>query len=539
VRTGDRQHLNTRVTIHPGSSELLAAIPQVLEGVALSVVAADGRSTAVYGSALAAAAAQLRVELPTGSVHASYAVDDVAVQALVGSLLQVIAERERLDSDMESMNASSLRLMERVYEMGEALPQLSAGVDEVEIANIGVRACHRAASVQQVVYLAYDQARQWCEVVVHFTGEQARGEALPAHGLPRFLPAHDGFLREVLELQEGVALRAVPDGSRLGEAGSPEHLASHQILGVPVTFGSGDKRVVIGALLMIDKRTSSYANDDLLGTEEGQVAYSFAAMLGAVLGARKTAELGKELSLAREIQRQILPAAAIELGGFDVAAEYRACGAVGGDYFDYVPLADGRQMVVIADVSGHNLASGMMMVSARAMLRTLASVRSEPAQVFDQLASSMYEDLTRTERFLTAAGVALRNGDRTVEYVSAGHNDLLVYRAAGDCVEAVASESTILGFLPDPGYESRRIVLAAGDCLLMFTDGITEAMDENEEMFGDDRLAALLAQLAPGRSARGIVDGLMHEYDRFRRGRLGLDDVTVVVIRCVEQEDGP
>jgi hypothetical protein len=514
----------------------LAAIPQVLEGVALSVVAADGLATAVYGRAPTASSTQVRVDLPTGSVLASYAVDDKATRVLVKALLEVVADRERLESDMESMNASSLRLMERVYEMGEALPHLSAGGDEVEIANLGVRACHRAASVQQVVFLAYDAARQWCEVVVHFTGAEGAGDGVSA--LPRFLPATEGFLREVVDLQEVFALRSVPEGTRLGEAGTVEHLAQRQILGVPVTFGFGDKRVVIGVLLLIDKRVSSYANDDLLGNEEGQVAYSFASMLGAVLGARKTAELGKELSLAREIQRQILPAGALELGGFDVAAEYRACGAVGGDYFDYVPLADGRHMIVIADVSGHNLASGMMMVSARAMLRTLASVRSEPAQVFDQLAASMYEDLTRTERFLTAAGVALRTGDHSVEYVSAGHNDLLVYRAAADRVEAIASESTILGFLAAPGYESRRIELAPGDCMLLFTDGITEAMDENEDMFGDDRLATVLAQLAPGRSATGIVDGLMHEFDRFRRGRLGLDDVTVVVIRCVEHGGG-
>jgi serine phosphatase RsbU (regulator of sigma subunit) len=522
------------VTLHPGSSELLAAIPRVVAGVALRVVADDGGPPVVYGETPRTAAAELRAELPGGAVVATCAVDDQRTRSLVTALLDVVADRERLECDMESMNTSSLRLMERVYELGEALPQLSAGVDEVEIADLGVRACHRAASVQQVVYVAHDQARPWCEVVVHFTGVEARGGAVGGRGLPQFLPAQEGFLAEVLALPDGFVLRAVPPGGRLGEAGSPEHLATHQILGVPVTFGAGDKRVVLGALLLIDKRASAYANEDLLGTEEIQVAHSFAAMLGAVLGARKSAELGKELTMAQAIQRQILPAAAIELPGFDVAAEYRACGAVGGDYFDYVPLADGRQLVVIADVSGHNLASGMMMVSARAMLRTLASVRSEPAKVFDQLAASMYDDLTRTERFLTAAAVALQSRDRTVEYVSAGHNDMLVYRAEADRVELVGSSSTILGFVPDPGYESRRLSLAPGDCLLMFTDGITEAMDETEAMFGDERLAVLLAQLAPGRTARGIVDGVMHELDRFRRGRLGRDDVTVVAIRCVD-----
>ncbi|MBX3463135.1 MAG: PP2C family protein-serine/threonine phosphatase [Planctomycetes bacterium] len=521
------------MTLHPGSSELLAALSQAVAGVAVRVAPVDG-PPAVYGEAPPLPAAELRAELPGGEVVATCAAGEPGVRELVAAMLRMVAAFERLECDMESMNASSLRLMERVYELGEALPQLSAGVDEFEIANLGVRACHRAASVQQVVYVAHDPSRPWCEVIVHFTG--AEGSAAATQGLPQFLPAQEGFLGDVLARREGFELRAVPEGERLGEPGSPEHLAQHQILGVPVTFGAGGKRMVLGALLLIDKRVSAYANDDLLGTEEMQVAHSFAAMLGAVLGARKSAELGKEMTMARAIQRQILPLAAIELSGFDVAAEYRVCGAVGGDYFDYVPLADGRQMVVIADVSGHNLASGMMMVSARAMLRMLASVRSEPAQVFDRLAASMHEDLTRTERFLTAAAVALRADDRVVEYVSAGHNDLLVYRAASDRVEAVASRSTILGFVPDPVYESCRIRLEPGDCLLLFTDGITEAMDETEAMFGDDRLAAVLAQLAPGRTARGIVDGVLHELDRFRRGRLGHDDVTVVAIRCVARE---
>jgi len=258
-----------------------------------------------------------------------------------------------------------------------------------------------------------------------------------------------------------------------------------------------------------------------------------------VLGARKTAELGKELAMAQEIQRQILPERAVVLGGFDVAAEYQACGAVGGDYFDYVSMADGRTLVVVADVSGHNLASGMMMVSARATLRTLASVRTEPAAVFEDLASTMHQDLTRTERFLTAAAVALRANERTVEYVCAGHNDLLVYRAATDRVTSVASESTILGFLQHPGYTSRHIDLLPGDSLLLFTDGITEATDARGEMFGDDRLVALLTQVAPGRTARGILDAIMHELNTFRGGQIGSDDITAVVVRCVGKGTRP
>ena len=517
------------MSITPGSSELLAAIPGVLGGGAVRPVAHDGRATAGFGDPGAAGAAEGRAELPSGSVVASCAQDDAATKALVAALLGVVADRERLESDMESMMPRSTLLLEQLSIYSDTLPKLSAG-DDTQIASGGVQACHRATEVQRVIYLGYDPVRHACTVVADFQSDAGGDDVDEIEPIV----AVEGFVADVIG-HDDVTIRDVPAGGRLGEPGSPEYVARRQVLGVPITYGQNDRRVVLGALLLVDK-LAVYGSDTPrpFGNEEVQVAASFAAMLGAVLGARKTAELGKELTMARAIQRQILPARAAEVQGFDFAAEYRACGAVGGDYFDYVPLADGRQMVVVADVSGHNLASGMMMVSARAMLRTLASVRSEPALVFDQLASSMYEDLTRTERFLTAAAVAVRDRERAVDYVSAGHNDLLVYRAAHDRVEMVASESTILGFVPSPGYESRRIELEPGDCILLYTDGITEAMDGNEEMFGDERLASLLAQLAPGRSARAIVDGILHELDRFRGGRQGLDDVTIVAIRCVE-----
>ncbi|MCK5941497.1 MAG: serine/threonine-protein phosphatase [Planctomycetes bacterium] len=518
--------------LHPDSNELLKAIPLVLEGVSVHVLDADGAWADSYGDK-PSRPAQLRVALPIGELVAEVPSDDPS-HALVESLLKAVADRERLESDMESMNGSALRLLEQVSMMGEALPRLSAGGDETEIAALGVRACHRAAGVARVVYLAGNPTKEFCEVVVHDAGEHDRRSEVELEPLQ---PCQ-GLLKEILEA-EGVLLRSVPAGGRLGEEGSVEHLASRQVLGVPVTYGSGDKRVTLGALLLID-RADSYGDEATsfegeLGNEEGQVAESFAAMLGAVLGARKVAELGKELSMAQTIQQQILPEGPVVLDGFDVAAGYFACGAVGGDYFDYVPLADGRTMVVVADVSGHNLASGMVMVGARAMLRTLATVYDAPEQVFSQVAERMQQDLTRTERFLTAAAIALRPNERSVDYVSAGHNDLMIYRAATDTVERLESEDVILGFLPQPDYQARKLDLEPGDCILLYTDGIPEAVDPSGEMYTEERLALLFAQLATNGSAQRILDGVMAELDRFRRGQVGTDDVTAVVIRCTDQ----
>ncbi len=519
--------------LHPVSVELLKAIPAALEGVSVHVLG-DGDDARSDGLG-----EQVRVRLPDGELVADVP-GSSELHALVESLLRAVADRERLESDMESMNGSAMRLLEQVSMMGETLPKLSIGGDEAEVAALGVRACQLAAGAARVLFVSGDPSKGYCEVLVDDTSgcDDATKDLDP-------MQVVDGMLAEILSADSCV-LRSVPERGRLGEPGTIEHAAERQVLGASVGYGSGEKRVTIGALVLIDRaaafvedRGGAYVD---LGSEEAQVAESFAAMLGAVLGARQVAALGKELSMAQTIQQQILPDGPVALRGFDVAAGYFACGAVGGDYFDYVPLADGRTMVVVADVSGHNLASGMVMVSARAMLRTLATVHDSPEQVFTQMAARMHEDLTRTERFLTAAAVAMAPGDRAIDYVSAGHNDLMIYRAATGDVERFESEDVILGFMPNSTYAARRLPLAPGDCVLLFTDGISEAVDQDDEMFGEERLAALFGQLAAdeaaaGATAKSILDGVVAELDRFRGGQVGGDDVTAVVIRCTDEGD--
>lgn len=517
------------MTIHQASSALLATIPRVMPGVCVQVIDHHGAAATTFGAGTSESE-QLVEELPSGSLVARVPKDAGGVHELVQALLAAVAARERLESDMQSVLGKFEVMQEQLYSYADELPKISSG-DETQIASGGAEACQRATRVRHVIYLAYQPGKNSCEFVAHHASKDARA---PATAAPEFDPVVpvEGFLAEVLA-GDGVVVHDVPAGGRLGEPGSAEHLARSQVLGVPVKFGADDKRFLIGALLLIDKlpRDGQPAGDaQRFDHEEWQIAASYAAILGAVLGARKSAELKKEMSMAETIQRQILPQGPPSLAGFDVAASCLPCGAVGGDYYDYVPLADGRTLVVIADVSGHNLASGMIMVSACSMLRTLASIHREPSQVFEALARRMHDDLMRTERFLTAAAVALGT-DGAVDFVSAGHNDLFVYRAATDRVERVSSESTILGFVPAPSYAQRRLVLSPGDCLLLYTDGITEATDDSGEMYGEDRLAKVFAQLAPGQSARLMLDGIVRDLDRYRRGQVGADDVTAVVLR--------
>ncbi|MFN9333281.1 MAG: PP2C family protein-serine/threonine phosphatase [Planctomycetota bacterium] len=519
------------MTIHQDSDELLAAIPRVFEGIAVTVLDGAGAPLRSYGAA-PSGAASARVDVPEGAVVAAMPAGATAVHGLIQALLDVLKERERLEGDMDSMNDRSMSLLEQVAMYGDTLPKLSGGGDDAEIAAMATEACRRAAGVRHVVYLSCLHGKDLCEVVAHCGEDPARAFEGAAVVETR------GFLADVLAADGEPIVRTVGSSGRMGEPGSAESLAERDVIGVPVTYGAGDKRIVLGALVLVDKVGAAPGVGGVAGGEFGtwetEFAMSFAAMLGAVLGARKTAALGKELSMAQTIQRQVLPERAVVVPGFEIASSYEACGAVGGDYFEYARLADGRTLVAVADVSGHNLASGMLMVAARSTLRTLASVHSDAAALFSAMASLLHGDLQRTERFLTAAGVVLSPGSADVDHVSAGHTELMVYRAAGDRVERVPSDGTILGFLPDVRYEARRIALQRGDCLLLYTDGVTEAVDPAGDMFGEDRLAAVFSQLARNRSAQRIVDGIVSELDNYRGGGgTAADDVTAVVVRCL------
>lgn len=500
-----------------------------VEGDARTVVADDGFESCI-------------IDLPggEGAVLGTWPVTfDQGVRNLLRYLVGTVADREQLEQDMESMNAGSLALLEEVSMMGETLPSLATGASYREIAGQALRALMVTTSVERGMFVAYDPTQACCEVLVHCELDESgfQGVETAYEGSHVFEP-EGGLFADVLRgVGNAVHLSREVGAAPLGPEGSLEAGAEHDIIAVPVSCGSGEQPLMLGALVIIDKRTNSFSYQDRLGSSETKLAQAIAAMLGAVLGARQVAEMGKELAMAQQIQAQILPDRSTRCEGFDVYADYRTSGEVGGDYYDYLPLSDGRTMAVVADVSGHNLASGMVMVSARAALRVLAAGHASPDSIFEALAAAMFDDLTRTERFITAAALTLTPGGRQVEFVSAGHNDVMWYHAATDDVERLPSESTILGFLPSADYPSRQLDLEPGDVLLLYTDGVTEAVNEHAEMFGEERLETVLREAARG-DAREIIASVFGAVrgfaDRNDRG----DDITAIAIKSTMETGG-
>ena len=458
-----------------------------------------------------------------------------AVSRLVDVVLESGLQQQQLESELESMSMSSLALLEEAAMVTDVMTELSNGDSEREIVEHGLHSLVVGAVAKRGMYYRFDLERDAFELLAHveFDVETRRSRKAALIGDPAtggLLSPIQGLLdRAASSARDSAILESVNGGL---ESAGPEGYAEVELLAAPVFHGRDQSARLLGVLLLADKRATSYSDQLVFGSHETKLASGLASMLAAVLGARMSAEFGKELEMAMSIQQQILPDRPALVPGFELAGRCETSGAVGGDYFDYLSMADGRTMCVVADVSGHNLASGMVMVSARSALRLLAEKRSDVSEVFNDLASTLYQDLSRTERFITAAAVAIESDGAKVEIVNAGHNDTMVFRAATATVERLPSEDTILGFLQGIEYGTEIIELAPGDSLVLYTDGVTEAVDEDGEMFDEERLAAVVRELG-SKSAQRILDGIYDAVSDFRDHESGSDDITALVIKRV------
>lgn len=451
----------------------------------------------------------------------------------LSSLFAVLTEKSQLEHDMESMLASSMPLFEEVSMVHEVLPKLPSGETEEDTVAMGLDALMVASSVHRAIYARFHPRLGECEILVHRVMDSEKRKPVPAD-LPEdvWSSASSGLVGRAINGSGSAIMESVFEQGRLGAVGSPEWYARREVIAAPVRYGDGEDEEVLGVICIMDKQATAYSNATKLGSQESKMATAISSMLGLVLGTRKAAELGKEMNMAKEIQRQILPERPAEIAGYDLAGHCLASGFVGGDYFDYLSMRDGRTLAVVADVSGHNLASGMLMVSARATLKCLASMHDGAAEIFTSLGKSLFQDLQRTERFITAAGVALSAEQGSIDLVNAGHNDTMIYRKGIDEVECISSREPIFGFLDGLEYSHCERRLDSGDVLILYTDGITEATNSEGEMYQEARLSAALR--ASGHlDAQGIVDSILSDLDDFSDKAGEGDDVTLVVIRRV------
>lgn len=257
-------------------------------------------------------------------------------------------------------------------------------------------------------------------------------------------------------------------------------------------------------------------------------AQAAVALESAVLHreAMERLRLERELELAAAVQRELLPSTLPELPGFALAARNQSSRRVGGDVFDVIEAGDGL-FLMLGDVAGKGVPAALMAASVQSAVRVLMLSRPPLAEVAQQLHAHLLRT-TPANKFATVF-LAYLHGDGCLEYLSAGHNPVVVARADGT-TGLLSASAPPLGLLPVASFVSSRTVLAEGSLLLAYTDGLSEAVDSADEEFGTPRIAELAAgsRDVPVSEA---VDRLFAAVERHTDGAPLHDDRTVLAVK--------
>jgi len=244
----------------------------------------------------------------------------------------------------------------------------------------------------------------------------------------------------------------------------------------------------------------------------------------------KNAAVLHEMEIAKQIQQSLLPEHPPEITGIQIATLSVSADHVGGDYYDFFMTGNRCIDAVIADVSGHNVGAALIMVETRSVLRAQVNISNSPAEILSSLNSLLMSDLTRAELFISMFYIKYDAETQWLTYSNAGHNHPLLYQSSQGKCRQLDAEGMIIGVKENSSFENRSIMLNAGDILLLYTDGVTEAASGDDELFGIERLEILLAQ-THGESLQRIIDHIYQEVVSFSGGQALSDDVTMIVLR--------
>lgn len=319
-------------------------------------------------------------------------------------------------------------------------------------------------------------------------------------------------------------VQRVPDVSR-----EPRYVMGRQRtrseVAVPI-LGAG---VTIGALDLESDQLDAFTPDDVellrLFADAAAACIDRALLHQREVDRRRMED---QLRLAQEVQSRLLPARAPQFPGFDLAGASIPCFAIGGDYFDFLPLDESHLGLVIADISGKGVPAALNMTAFRSVLRSQSRRRRDPSHLANRV-NELLPDTTGESAYVTCVYGVLDRGDAVLTYTNCGHNPPLLARADGS-VETLDRGGLPLGIFSDSRYETGVVALAPGDALLLYTDGVVECTSPEGEQLGIDRLRRLLErhrELPAAEILAAVVAGTR----AFGRREAFPDDLTVVVVR--------
>jgi len=411
-----------------------------------------------------------------------------------------------------------------------------------------IQALHSVRSLNEILRLVVD-------ATIELTGterglillREAEGELEPRIARRRGGLDLTGDLRvsrrlthQVLTTGEPVIVSDAAADPSLGTGESVIELGLHAIACYPLTLAahhegeprSGDLSGEIIGVLYVDGRSSSSLCTPEVTEALTSLAHQAAlvienARLYRALQEKKVFE--KELALAHQIQQQLLPKDLPDRDYLDVASINLPCRNVGGDYYDYMLFDDGRTGVVIGDVAGKGIPAALLMSTMQGIFYAQAFSCSGVAQTVEQV--NRYLVKRSMENSYLTAFYGVVSPDGTLHYTNAGHNPPILVRRDGR-VERLSEGGLLLGLFEHSQYQCTTTQLNEGDVLVLFSDGLTEASNEQGQDFGEQQLVDLILRLRET-SARELLDRVMDEIRSFSHRTNQHDDLTLMAVKFV------
>jgi phosphoserine phosphatase RsbU/P len=441
---------------------------------------------------------------------------DAEAVTFLRSIASIAATAVNSALTIDTIRDANRQLDARIQEMNtlfEISREINATFDEERILRV-------------IGYALMGQMRVMRYAIFSFDGAAMRPVVVK---LPAFAP-RSGHQRSMRSMHEPLVLTEA-DAERRGMHG---WLAG---LGIRLVIPMMSQNQTRGALCLGERLGGgvySHEETDYLSTLAN---ITITALENARL-VKETIEkeqLERELNLARTIQKNLLPKDIPQPHGYRIAAIHESSQLVGGDYYDVIPISDHEYVLAIGDVSGKGIPASLLMANVQAALRTIVPLRLPMPETTARLNALTFAN-TGAEKFITFFWGILDTRERTFTYINAGHNPPYLPSNRGT-IRELGEGGLILGILDDvPPYDMERVAMRRGDVIFMYTDGVNEAMSKQQEVFGDDRLMALLmkhASLEP----RKLIESVKREIVTHTRGARQSDDITMLVVQCVEEVD--
>ncbi|MEW6440505.1 MAG: GAF domain-containing SpoIIE family protein phosphatase [bacterium] len=445
-----------------------------------------------------------------------------------------LQQRIQAEYDVDSLSSEILNKYEELNLLYELSEEMGAVFNTREICEIVLRKALNVIGAEKASILLVDPKLNALRVIA--------SAGIPedvAKGL--VLGTDTGICGHVIRTGKPLLIEDLADFPGVLSPGPGEY-RTESFLSVPLLLSPLKiKEKVIGVINLADKPSQGtyHAGDlKLLSAISSQAALSiYNSML--IRDLKENERIQKEMEIAGEVQRNLLPRHAPCLPGTELAGRCVSAMRVGGDYYDFFPAPEGGVGIVVADVSGHSIGAGIMMSITRGLLQSEAVRGRSPGQLLKDVNRLLFEDLSSSELFITMAFFSYDPTERRLLYANGGHNPALLLKQEEEEPLLLDGEGMAIGFLADVDFEEKSYDLSAGDLLVAYTDGLTEAESPEGEPFGMRRFIRYLRRLRE-RPATDILDGLYQAVWEHLGGQnpqhAQQDDITLVVLKVGEPD---